>query len=174
MVQYPKKCRQGRLMNEKFIARIYEENRLILMKLAYEYVRNESDCEDLLHDCMLRALDEYEQIIEMSASERRSFLKKTMAALCRSHIKENSKHPSPLLYESYTYGIEIYTERKMKLESVLYEIKNLPERDRQMLVMKYILNMKDRDIAPLIGVSENSVRMTVRRSAEKLRKMIEK
>ena len=59
----------------------------------------------------------------------------------------------------------------VKKEQLVESIKKLNMRDRNLISLKYSLELSDEQIAQTIGIKTSSVRMTLFRSVERLRKI---
>lgn len=165
---------------ENIINHIYNEYYPWLLKRAYGRVHDKSICEDLFNDCVVNWVKHMEKLEQLPENELRAYVLKTMDNVCINYLKKASRviimsdeEAGKLLYiEDQTQNIEEYIEEKYNYEVVMKSFRKLSEREQEIICMKYKKRMKDRDIAPIIGVKENSVRMTVRRCVEKLSKIV--
>ena len=71
-------------------------------------------------------------------------------------------------------SVEADVEKRLNIEAVRDNIPLLPKRDRDLIVLKYELELKDEQIGEILDIKPGNVRMTLRRSVQKLAKIIDK
>ena len=64
--------------------------------------------------------------------------------------------------------------QKEELRLIFAEIDALPELQREILLMKYLLCFSNRDIAEILGIGANNVGVTLHRAIDKIKKNLRK
>lgn len=166
--------------DKSIINKIYEEYYSWLMKRAYDIVEDSSVCEDIFNSCVIGWIRNIETLERLSDAELRAYIAKSVDYACYAYLKKESKVAFSLdeaisidSYEDDSQNVDSIIEKKYTYEAVKSALMKLPDRDREIIIMKYMLELKDREISEIIGIKENSVRMTVRRSVKKLGKIME-
>ena len=171
--------------NEKrndIISHIYDEYYVWLMRRAYKVLKDESICNDLFNDCVVGWINNINTLERLSEGELRAYIVKSMDNACVHYLKKSSRTlmsfddegGKMLEIEDDKQNIEEITEKKYDYETMKKAILELNEREQNIIYMKYNLRMKDREIAPILDIKEDSVRMTVRRCVLKLQKIMNK
>ncbi len=88
------------------------------------------------------------------------------------YLRERSKAPLPL-YEANNYADDISIEREVQkrheAEQLYQLLVTLPERDQEIISLKYGAGMTNRDIARVLELSESNVGTILHRTLKKLR-----
>ena len=167
----------GRSSSQQLLVTLYEQYGAWLKARAYKILQDTDVCEDILQDCMLKAMSHLELIESLEENQQKKYLAVTVDNLAKNYASRVrydcvllESLPEELLISSE--NIEITVEEKLEYEIIRRTLSKLNERDRKIIVMKYSLHMRDCDIASAFDIKENSVRMTVRRSVFNLKKKI--
>ena len=167
----------GRSRSQQILVTLYEQYGAWLKARAYKIIQDTDVCEDILQDCMLKAMSHLELIESLEETQRKKYLAVTVDNLAKNYASRVRYDyvlidtlPEELLESSD--NVENTVERKIEYEIILSSMQTLNEHDRKIIVMKYGLHMRDCEIASVFNIKENSVRMTVRRSVFNLKKEI--
>ena len=166
--------------DKNIINKVYEEYYSWLIKRAYKKVQDISVCEDIFNDCVIGWINNTDTLNRLSENELRAYIAKSIDNACIAYLKKKSKvvflsdeTKTMDAFEDFSQNIDLITEKKYTYEVMKNAFQKLPEKDRDIIFMKYKLGLKDREMADIVGVKENSVRMTVRRSVKKLANIME-
>lgn len=167
------------LDNEKdkeLILMIYEKYAPWLRSRAYKITQDYEISNDLVHDCIINLIRHVDKLQGFNDIQLRAYLAIAIDNTSKNYIKHSSK--VSLMSETeecFLYGVkdeeidpEEIIEDKFRYEAVQQNIGKLSERDRTVIILRYSLDMTDKDIAPIIGISENSVRSILSRSVRRL------
>lgn len=167
----------GRSSGQQILITLYEQYGAWLKARAFRILRDTDICEDILQDCMLKAIQHLELIESLEENQRKKYLAVTVDNLARNYASRIrydyvlfDSLPEELLISNE--NIEIAVEEKIEYEIILKTLNALSEHDRKIIIMKYKMRMRDCEIASVFDIKENSVRMTVRRSVFNLKKKI--
>lgn len=135
-----------------------------ILRLAYSYVHNQADAEDILQDTLIRVLTS-DAVLEGPAHER-AYLLRTAANLSKNHLK------AAKLRETDELNDELVAEEREDLFYVWEAVKRLPEAQREAVHLFYQEGYATAEIASILGRKESTVRSDLRRGREKLRKIL--
>ncbi|MBR3835247.1 MAG: sigma-70 family RNA polymerase sigma factor [Clostridia bacterium] len=161
-----------------FMNDIYEEYTPMIKKCINRYVRDPYTVDDLVQDCIVKLTRHVDLLRSFSAPQQlHKYIWVTAKNTALNHLIKSSREniiPADiadyLIDEPSENETESYVELKLTYEDAKTNLQNLSERDRDLLVMKYALELNDREIAEAFNIKESSVKMTVYRSAKKLKK----
>lgn len=163
----------------KLIEAVYIRYAPQLKGMAYSIVGDSNASEDIVHDCMLNTLKNIEVFETLDDKKQKAYLISAVENLSKNYLTRHKKRFIPIEPQSdyFTFftaeeNPELLAEENISHEYILEEIAKLNVRDRKAIELKYIFGMSDRNIAPILNIKENSVRMTVRRSIFRLKKQI--
>lgn len=132
-----------------------------ILRLAYSYVHNMSDAEDLLQDTLIAYLDSAPSF-ENEAHEK-AWLLKVTANLSKNKIAYNRLRMTDELDEN------LIDEKKDDLSFVWEAVKNLPDKYREAIHLFYYEGYSTAEIAKILGRKESTIRSDLRRGRAELR-----
>ena len=161
-------CKRGR---KKAMARIYEKYKNYLLTLANALLNEKTAAEDVVHDIFVSFAGSIKQF-QLTGSLR-GYLVTCVANLARDRIRARKK----LVYSSYPVTLDPDNPRKKlieKEESVILRqaIAQLPDEQREAVVLHLNGGMKFREIAKLQSVSVSTIHGRYRYGLDKLRSLL--
>lgn len=138
-----------------------------LKKGAFLLTGNEQDAIDLAQDVLVRVFVRWRRVSSMALPE--AYARRIMINLHLSHIRRAKRHRERqhLLIDSRISEDQAGSASvKSMLESALRE---LGEKQRAVVVLRYYFDMPDAEIAGLLNCSEATVRSQASRALEHLR-----
>ena len=157
-----------------FLAAFYEQYRGYLYYTARKFTDSPQDCEDIIQDTMVRLLRNEENLRQLRGNQAATYLYLTVRSVFadrQSRVREQAAedHALELAQVSREDG---RTEDGLNAKWDAQILKQqLPQRDWQMLELKYIAGYSDQEIAAEMGCNAGSVRTLlsrVRRRAKSL------
>jgi RNA polymerase sigma-70 factor (ECF subfamily) len=168
MMSTPEKSKHFEKMFVVYFPKIYN--------YVYFRVRDVDTAEDLTADVFLRAYRYYD-----SFSEEKSSIYTWLCAIARNllndyYTKTKRLPVSVLLDETISASddIEADVERNELLRRLAILTGRLDEKKRNILAMKYMLDMSHREIARELNMTENALGVALHRIIAGLRKELEK
>ena len=165
-----------------FIEELYIKYIACLRFRESKIIGNDSEaCADVAHDCMVNMIKHIDMLKTLSENKQRAYLAAAIDNTALNYSMKSSKveithktESAELDFIIDSNDMESEVEKKMELEAVREKFDLLPDRDKDLIVLKYELEMSDEQIGEIFDIKKDSVRMTVRRSIQKLAKMINK
>lgn len=165
--------------DKELILNIYEKYAPWLRSRAYNITDDYEVSNDLVHDCIINLIKHVDKLRSFNDSQLRAYIAMAIDNTSKNYLKRSSKSclvtdDDECFFDNIPDEVltEEIVEEKFKYESIRESFENLSERDKSIIILKYDLNLKDDEIAPMIGVSSGSVRMTVRRSVQRLSSLV--
>lgn len=135
-----------------------------ILRLAYSYLHNSSDAEDILQETLIRFL-ETAPALENEAHER-AWLLRVAANLSKNRIAYNRVRACDELQE------QLVLEEREDLSFVWEAVRDLPERYREVVHLFYQEGYPTAEIARILGRKEATVRSDLHRGREKLKDIL--
>lgn len=135
-----------------------------ILRLAYSYVHNMEDAEDVLQDTLIRVL-QADPEFESEAHEK-AYLLKTAANLAKNKIEYNKRRETDELNE------ELVSQEKEDLSFVWEAVKKLPDTSREVIHLFYEEGYQTSQIAEILGRNESTVRSDLKRGRERLKEIL--
>ena len=145
-------------------ARLLDVHGDSVLRMAYSYMHNMQDAEDILQETLIRymkAAPEFD-----NESHARAWLLRVAANLSKNRIEYNRYRMADELNE------ELVAEEREDLSFVWEAVKSLPVTYRETIHLFYREGFKTAQIAEILGEKEATVRSHLKRGREKLREIL--
>jgi RNA polymerase sigma-70 factor (ECF subfamily) len=132
----------------------YRGNVQLVYAMAFARLRDQWQAEDIVQETFLRAWQHFEALSVAEPPAQRAWLLQTMRNLATDVWRRQAAFPShalPVRLPTSGSGADL----RMDVMSALAQ---LGERDREMVVMRYLQDMTSREIGEALGIPEGSVR----------------
>ena len=160
--------------DDGFLAAFYEQYRGYLYYTARKFTDSPQDCEDIIQDTMLRLLRNEENLRQLRGNQAATYLYLTVRSVFadrQSRVREQAAEDHVLeLAQVSREADQSEDGLNAKWDAQILK-QQLPQRDWQMLELKYIAGYSDQEIAAEMGCNAGSVRTLlsrVRRRAKSL------
>ena len=157
-----------------FLAAFYEQYRGYLYYTARKFTDSPQDCEDIIQDTMVRLLRNEENLRQLQGNQAATYLYLTVRSVFadrQSRVREQAAEDYVLeLAQVSREADQSEDGLNAKWDAQILK-QQLPQRDWQMLELKYIAGYSDQEIAVEMGCNAGSVRTLlsrVRRRAKSL------
>lgn len=135
-----------------------------ILRLAYSYLHNMSDAEEVLQDTLIQFLKTTPAL--ESAAYEKAWLLRVAANLSKNRIDYNRLRTSDELHE------ELIAEEREDLSFVWDAVKALPAQYREVIHLFYHEGYSTSEIARMLGRKESTIRSDLRRGREKLKDVL--
>ncbi|MCM1430741.1 MAG: sigma-70 family RNA polymerase sigma factor [Blautia sp.] len=135
-----------------------------VLRLAYSYLHNMADAEEVLQDALTQFL-KTAPILETEEHEK-AWLLHVAANMSKNRIKYNAVRQTDELME------ELAAEERDDLSFVWEAVKALPEKYREVIHLFYHEGYQTVQIAKILGMKETTVRSNLARGREKLKAVL--
>ena len=160
--------------DDGFLAEFYEQYRGYLYYTARKFTDSPQDCEDIIQDTMVRLLRNEENLRQLRGNQAATYLYLTVRSVFtdrQSRVREQAAEDHVLELAQVSREADQYEDGlNAKWDAQILK-QQLPQRDWQMLELKYIAGYSDQEIAAEMGCNAGSVRTLlsrVRRRAKSL------
>ena len=148
---------------EQLVVELYREHGSSLVRLARLYVDDRNAAEDLVQEAFLRLARHAHRIEERANAP--AYLRSIVLNLARDENRRglvSMRHRSVLAQTTITSDDDELTLREDQRQ-VLDALRDLPERQRTCLVLRYYDELGPDAIAEALGISRNSVKTHLQR-----------
>lgn len=145
-------------------ARILDEHGNRILRLAYSYLHNMSDAEDILQDTLIQFLKTAPKF--ENAEHEKAWLLRVASNLSKNKIAYNSMRKTDELSET------LAAEQREDLLFVWEAVKSLPKQYQEAIHLFYYEGYSTAEIASIIKMKESTVRSNLRRGRTKLKKIL--
>jgi RNA polymerase sigma-70 factor (ECF subfamily) len=152
---------------------LYREHLRDVYSYAYYRIGNHHDAEDLTEQTFLQAYRHFERAMrESDGRPLRPWLIRIAHNLAANYYRDRSRRPQTPLDDaapiSAPHPTEELVEGREEVKEVLAGVSNLPEDRREALIMRFALDMDNREIARALGRSEGATKVLIHRAIKQL------
>ena len=145
---------------------LYADN---VYKLAYSFIGNRADAEDVVQDVFFKLL---RQDIRIRDGKEKSYLLKMTANTCKD-MRKSTRVTAEVPYED---ALDKETETSFTDDeyNLVNAISRLPQKYRMVIHLFYYEGYSVKEIARMLGISSSAITMRLTRGREQLKDMISK
>jgi RNA polymerase sigma-70 factor (ECF subfamily) len=140
---------------------------------AYYRVGNHHDAEDITEQTFLQAYRHFDRAQrESNGRPLRPWLIRIAHNLAANYYRDRSRRPQTNLDDAGILSAPLDTERvveeREEVMEVLEGVQRLPDDRREALIMRFALDMDNREIARALGRSEGATKVLIHRAIRQL------
>jgi RNA polymerase sigma-70 factor, ECF subfamily len=152
---------------------VYKAHLRDVYSYSYYRVGNHHDAEDLTEQTFLQAYRHFERALAESAGRPlRPWLIRIVHNLAANYFRDRSRRPQTNLDDagplSERHGTDELVEGREELREVLAGVTALPEDRKSALIMRFALDMDNREIARALGRTEGATKVLIHRAIRQL------
>src|SRR6187397_1700667 len=163
---------QKRRLDDDF-TQLYKAHLRDVYSYAYYRVGDHHDAEDLTEQTFLQAYRHFERAQrESNGRPLRPWLIRIAHNLAANYYRDRSRKPQTQLEDAAVIAEPRETaeivEGREELEAVLAGVMQLPDDRREALIMRFALDMDNREIARALGRSDGATKVLIHRAIRQL------
>ena len=152
---------------------LYKAHLRDVYSYAYYRVGNHHDAEDLTEQTFLQAYRHFERAQKESQGRPlRPWLIRIAHNLAANYYRDRSRRPQTNIDDagalSTPHTTEDLVEGRDELARIIEAIKDLPDERREALIMRFALDMDNKEIARALGRSEGATKVLIHRAIRQL------
>jgi RNA polymerase sigma-70 factor (ECF subfamily) len=153
---------------------LYLKYKALMLNRAYEILRDGKLAEDAVHSAFLKVLKNLSKLDEVESVKTKAYIMVVLENTAKTmYTKEKNYVPSELSENIPDItNVQRDTEVKLTAEAAAEKIALLPEKYRDVLILRCINELNDKEIASALGISASAARKRLQRAREKLRKLL--
>ena len=145
---------------------LYEPIYKDLYRLAYYYLGNSQDAEDVVGETVLKAYEKFATLQKKEAFKKWIF--KILMNQCMTHLRKKSKNVITNLSEETAF------EPQLDDDTITHDLLSvLSDEERKIVVLFVFGGYKGEEIAKILHMKHSTVRSKYRRALKKMEKQIE-
>ena len=152
---------------------LYRDHLRDVYSYSYYRVGNHHDAEDLTEQAFLQAYRHFERARrESDGRPMRPWLIRIAHNLASNHHRDKSRRPESNIEAveppAHPHTTERVVEGREELRLVMRKLDDLPEDRRDALIMRFALDMSNREIARALGRSDGATKVLIHRALKQL------
>ena len=145
------------------VTALYEAHALGLVRLAVVMTGDQGSAEDIVQDAFLGLYRRWDSLTDLPYPL--AYLRASVLNGCRTALRRRSRADrAPYLSEVASESAEARALLSEEQRAVARAIRDLPDRQREALVLRYYLNLSEADTAEAMRVSRGAVKSATSRA----------
>jgi RNA polymerase sigma factor (sigma-70 family) len=167
----PRPPRSGMSLDTQRIGEIYREHGLDLVRVALLLVGDKATAEDVVHDAFIGLVRGLHRLAD--PDKALAYLRVSVINGCRSvHRTRRSAFLRHTQHEPTVWSAEAAVMAREDSRLALLAVSRLPARAREILALRYYLDLPDQEIAETLRVSRGTVSSTASRALASLAQVL--
>lgn len=165
-----------------FMITVYVGLYPMMKSTAYNIVNDYHATEDIVHDAVAKLIEKMETIRVLERTALVSYVSRTVRNAAINYYNKQMSGKQAHFYGLQPDAPDVQADDwetpeevfniKADHEELGQAIKRLPEKDRDILYMKYIQQLSDQEIGDIMGIKKDSVREYLTRARRKAKEYI--
>lgn len=146
--------------DNKELNSLVDEYSDLLLRVAFTYMKNVSDAEDMVQEVFLKLVDQYPDF--QDSEHKKAWLIRVTINQCKNRLKSAwFKKTQPIYDASLSYT----DEERFVMDAIL----ELPIKYRSVILLYYYEGYSIREISSILGAKETTVSSQLQRARSKLK-----
>ena len=157
---------------DRAVTELYSEHYQALVRLAAMLVRDTQTAEEVVQDAFVAMHDGWQRLRDAEkalAYLRQAVVNRSRSVLRHRTVVDKNLQKAPPDMPSAEHGAMVLLER----HAVVVALRDLPERQREAIVLRYYADLSEADIAATMGISRGAVKSHTSRGMAALRAALE-
>ena len=151
------------------VTALYEQHALGLTRLAHVMLGDRPGAEDVVHEAFYGLYRRWDRLADPGKALQ--YLRSSVINGCRTQLRRPrppGRHPADQAADITQPSAEADVMAGENRQAVLAAITRLPDRQREVLVLRYYLDEPESAIAASLGIAASTVRSTLHRALKAL------
>lgn len=168
--------------DQKFMKNIFDRYYITMKKKAFEITNNQNSVEDIVSESFLRLIKHINTIKKLNSKKQAAYVMITVRNTAINYIHQNTKM-SEISYMGNENDIsdqimdrtlepQFILDSKTQYKKLCKAINDLSDRERNLLIYKYIFEMSDQEISKELKTKPNNIRQYLTRARRHAHKII--
>jgi RNA polymerase sigma-70 factor (sigma-E family) len=152
------------------LEQLYDEHYVRLVRLAVLLLGDAGRAEEVVQDSFVAIYRRWDQLRDANVP---AYLRQTVVNRSRStlrHLAVVSRHPQHAVVDEPGADHDVLCDERR--QTVIEAMAGLPRRQREVLALRYYLDLSEREIAETLGISPGAVKSHASRGADALRRSL--
>ena len=150
--------------------RLYYDYRKLMKHIAIDMLHDEFLAEDAVHEAFIKLTRHISGVNEDDRYKTKAFIVIIVKSVCLDMLRKDKKDKSFSLEEIDSIGaVNDDSFKTLEVEDVYSVISSLSDTYREIIELKVVHNLSDKEIADVLGISNAAVRKRMQRARKILR-----
>lgn len=153
---------------------LYYKYRDIMFYAAHKILLDSYDAEDAVHEAFLKIVEIIDKIENIESSQTRALVVIITEHKAIDLYRKKRREKVIPFEEEYMGGqYHVEVERAADVQIIIQAVERLPEKYREVLLLKYSHGYSMDEIAQILSMSKENVKKTIQRARKKLEQSLQ-
>jgi len=160
-----------------FMTLLYQRHRALMLKTAWEFTREPAVVEEIVSESCVALINHLDTLRTLEKEHLRGYIAVTVRNKALDHCKRMQRHYAKCMPTDEDYVSRMpdpdCIEKKVllldELRRVWELLHTLPQREQEILRLKYHDGLKHKEIAAILGITESTVTTHLLRARDRLK-----
>jgi RNA polymerase sigma-70 factor (sigma-E family) len=152
------------------VTALYHEHALALIRFAHLLLGSRTGAEDIVHDAFCGLYRRWENLDDKAKAL--GYVRSSVLNGCRTVQRRSRLADRIITYQPSAISAEAAAMTGEERREVIRALRQLPRRQREVLVLGYYLELSDQQIALDLGITQTTVRSARRRALASLGRLL--
>jgi RNA polymerase sigma-70 factor (ECF subfamily) len=166
-----------------YMAGLYEQYFPLVKKKTYDLIGEYSVTGDLVQDVFIKLIPKVSLLRSLDSCKRTPYIVYTVRSVCMDYIRKKARGSAKLQAAGAVDLEEIEDPQALPEEQTIkresYEalgkaLEHISERDRQLLIYKYLMGLKDKEIASALNIPNRNIQAYLSRARRRAQTVLSK
>ena len=155
---------------------MYHKYKRLMFHKAYEILKNYTLAEDAVSEAFIRIFKNLQKIDDPDANKSIAFIMTIVKNVSLTMLQQEKKWGFEEVPETVSDNISLESDilAKLSAEEIIGKMETLSEELRSPFLLKYANQLSHKEIAGLLGITENNVTVRIHRAKQKLSEILRK
>jgi RNA polymerase sigma-70 factor (sigma-E family) len=153
------------------VAALYQDHAVSLIRLAYLMLGDRAAAEDAVQDAFLGLYRHWDRLADPARAP--GYVRTAVLNGCRSALRRQATRRKLALHQAPEASAEAAVLSREERAEVMRAVRALPGRQREALVLRFYLDLPEREIARIMDLRPSSVRSATHRALKALGQSLE-
>ena len=152
------------------VTALYHEHALSMIRVAHIMLGNRAAAEDVVQDAFCGLYRRWGHLADKDKAL--GYVRSSVINGCRTVLRRRRLQDRIMTYQPAAVSAETAALSSEERREVVQALRRLPERQREVLVLRYYLDLTDEQIADDLGITPSTIRSTRHRALAALERLL--
>jgi RNA polymerase sigma-70 factor (sigma-E family) len=153
------------------VGALYRGQAVGLIRLAYLMLGDRAAAEDVVQDAFFGLYRHWDRLTDPSGAL--PYVRSSVLNGCRTALRRRARGHPVTMYQAPSGSAEAAVLSREERQEVMRAVRQLPHRQREALVLRFYLDLPEREIARIMGIRPGTVRSATHRALKALGHLLE-
>lgn len=155
--------------------KIYYDYRALMKYIAFDILKDEQLAEDAVHNAFIKLTNYLDKIDENDCHKTKGFIVIVIESVAKDMYRKRKRELEFSINENITYRVsDDFSLTTFDVEEIVSKIESLPEIYKDVLTLKYLQELENKEIADVLNIKSTTVRKRLERAKIMLAQLLEK